>query len=178
MEWQVIQSYGFRNIVEDGKVTGFQFKVRNPYYRGIYLSQILTGYATVDGEDISRDNIQWQFLGDTFTWQEMLEDRRTHWDKTKCATILVKKPGGLKQGWHDLRYSFSCTKSYMPPMMNNANAAMQPDPDPERSKTSSFKNEFGTTHHYRRLLIVQLSKQIHYGLKYNSSCSIRPLKDG
>ena len=154
MEWQVIQSYGFRNIVEDGKVTGFQFKVRNPYYRGIYLSQILTGYATVDGEDISRDNIQWQFLGDTYTWEEMLEERQTHCDKKQCATILVKKPGGLKQGWHDLRYSFSCTKSYMPPMMNNANAAMQPDRNPEQSIESGHKNEFGATHHYRRLLIV------------------------
>ena len=154
MEWQVIQSYGFRNTVEDGKVTGFQFKVRNPYYRGVYFSQILTGYCTIDGEDIQRDNIQWQIAGETYTWQEMMEDRWTNWDKLQCATILVKKPGGLKQGWHDLRYSFSSTKSYMPPMMNNANAAMQPDRNPEQSKESGYKNEFGATHHYRRLLIV------------------------
>ena len=56
MEKKVIQTVGFRNVIEDGKVIGFQFKVRNPYYRGVYLSQIQAGYATVDGEDIGRDD--------------------------------------------------------------------------------------------------------------------------
>ncbi|MDE7068387.1 MAG: hypothetical protein K2O83_12165, partial [Schaedlerella arabinosiphila] len=40
MEKEVIQSVGFRNIEENGKITGFQFKVRLPYYRGIFLSQL------------------------------------------------------------------------------------------------------------------------------------------
>ena len=40
MEKQVIQSVGFRNIYEDGKAVGFQLKIRLPYYRGVFLSQI------------------------------------------------------------------------------------------------------------------------------------------
>ena len=57
MEKQVIQSVGFRNIKdEDGNVTGFQFKVRLPYYRGIFLSQIRPGTLYVDGEKIERMN--------------------------------------------------------------------------------------------------------------------------
>ena len=53
MEKQVIQSVGFRNIKdEDGNVTGFQFKVRLPYYRGIFLSQIRPGTLYVDGEKV------------------------------------------------------------------------------------------------------------------------------
>ena len=36
MEREIIQSVGFRNLVEDGVVTGFQFKVRLPYYRGVF----------------------------------------------------------------------------------------------------------------------------------------------
>lgn len=31
MEKQVIQSVGFRNIKEEGAVTGFQFKIRFPF---------------------------------------------------------------------------------------------------------------------------------------------------
>ena len=50
MEKQVIQSVGFRNIKDDsGNVTGFQFKVRLPYYRGIFLSQIRPGTLYIDG---------------------------------------------------------------------------------------------------------------------------------
>ena len=40
IEREVIQSVGFRNVKEDGKITGFQFRVRIPYYRGIYLWKI------------------------------------------------------------------------------------------------------------------------------------------
>ena len=50
MEKQVIQSVGFRNTVENGEITGFQFKIRLPYYRGIFLSQIRPGTLFVDGE--------------------------------------------------------------------------------------------------------------------------------
>ena len=156
MEREVIQSVGFKNVVEDGKVIGFQFKVRNPYYRGVYLSQILTGYATVDGEDISRDDIVWKFAGETYTWQQMKAARQIHWNLLECAYIICKKPGGLKQGFHDVRYSFTSTKSYMPPSMNSANAALQPDSNPERSKAADLdeNNGFGGTHHYRRMIIV------------------------
>ena len=155
MQKTVIQTYGFRNVVEDGKVVGFQFKVRNPYYRGVYLSQILAGYCTVDGEDIGRDNIFWKVGGDrVYSWQQMKEARQTHWNLLQCATIIVKKPGGLKQGFHDLRYSFTSTKSYLPPAMNSSNAALQPDSDPERSKATALSSEMGATHHYRRLIIV------------------------
>jgi hypothetical protein len=149
MEKTVIQSVGFRNVVEDGKVIGFQFKVRNPYYRGVYLSQVQTGYATIDGEDIGRDDIMWRVGGITYTWQDMLTCRNVHWNPLQLATIIVKKPGGLKQGFHDLRYSFTSTKSYMPPMMN-VNNALRPD----TTGGSGTFSEFGATHHYRRLIIV------------------------
>ena len=56
MEKQVIQSVGFRNIRENGQVTGFQFKIRLPYYRGIFLSQIMPGTLYVDGEKIGKEN--------------------------------------------------------------------------------------------------------------------------
>ena len=35
MDKQVIQSVGFRNIEENGEITGFQLKIRLPYYRGV-----------------------------------------------------------------------------------------------------------------------------------------------
>ena len=40
MEKQVIQSVGFRNIEENGEITGFQLKIRLPYYRGASTGRI------------------------------------------------------------------------------------------------------------------------------------------
>ena len=49
MDKQVIQSVGFRNIEENGEIVGFQLKIRLPYYRGVYLSQIRPGHLIGDG---------------------------------------------------------------------------------------------------------------------------------
>ena len=93
MEKQVIQSVGFRNIKdENGNVTGFQFKVRLPYYRGIFLSQIRPGTLFIDGEKIEKDDIVWNIKGEDFTNEEMRTDFQTHWAVTCPAVLKVKKP--------------------------------------------------------------------------------------
>ena len=107
MEKQVIQSVGFRNTKdEEGNATGFQFKVRLPYYRGIFLSQIRPGTLFVDGEKIEKENIVWNINGEDFTNEEMAADFQTHWSVTTPAVLKVKKEGGLAQGYHDLKYGF------------------------------------------------------------------------
>ena len=98
MEKQVIQSVGFRNIVENGEVTG------------------------------------------------MRKECTHHWHPMEPATLIVKKPGGLKQGFHDLTYGFCCTHSYMPPFME----ALE---DPDKPAVIYFR-EFGQNTNSRRLLIV------------------------
>jgi len=146
MEKQVIQSVGFRNISEGGKVTGFQVKIRLPYYRGVFLSQVKVGSIVVDGEEITKDHILWRLNGSDYTWQEMLKAGNVHWNPLELVTLVVDKPGGLAQGYHDLKYSYACTHSYMPPMMEDL---MQPD-KPE----TVYLVEFGHTHNTRRLIIV------------------------
>ena len=123
MEREVIQSVGFRNIVENGEVTGFQLKIRLPYYRGVFLSQLRPGTLTVDGVDF-----------------------KTHWNPTETAVLKVKKAGGLSQGYHDLKYGYCFTSSYMPPVMQ---AALDPD-----KESFVFMPEFGHHVNERRLIIV------------------------
>jgi hypothetical protein len=147
MEKQVIQSVGFRNTKDkDGNITGFQFKVRLPYYRGIFLSQIRPGTLFVDGEKIDKENITWQINGEVFTNEEMASDFQTHWSVTKPAVLKVKYPGGLAQGYHDLKYGFCFTSSYMPPIIQ---AHLDPD-----AESMVFMPEFGHHVNERRLLIV------------------------
>ena len=146
MEREVIQSTGFRNITENGRVTGFQFKIRLPYYRGVFLSQLRPGTLFVDGERIEKEEITWCIHGEEYTLEQMREDFHTHWEPAVPAVLRVKKPGGLSQGYHDLKYGFCFTSSYMPPMMQNAL-----DPDRE---LFVFLPEFGKHVNERRLLIV------------------------
>ena len=117
MEKQVIQSVGFRNITENGEITGFQLKIRLPYYRGVYLSQIKPGHLIVDGESFGEDEILWRVNGEDYTYAELRKNCKEHWHPMEPATLIVKKPGGLSQGFHDITYGFCCTHSYMPPFM-------------------------------------------------------------
>lgn len=146
MEKQVIQSVGFRNLVEDGTCRGFQFKVRLPYYRGIFLSQIRPGTLLIDGERIGREKITWTINGQEYTNEEMAEDWHTHWTPTDLAVLKVSYPGGLSQGYHHIRYGYCFTSSYMPPILQNTL-----DPD---SESFVFMPEFGHHVNERTLLIV------------------------
>ena len=146
MEREVIQSVGFRNTMKDGTVTGFQFKIRLPYYRGVFLSQIRPGTLYVDGEAFLKEDVIWNIKGEDFTWEEMAKDFKTHWDVTCPAVLKVKKPGGLPQGVHDLKYGFCYTSSYMPPVIQD-----HLDPDAE---SFIFMPEFGHHVNERQLIIV------------------------
>ncbi len=146
MEKQVIQSVGFRNSKENGEVTGFQLKVRLPYYRGIFLSQIRPGTLYVDGEKFEKEDIVWNIKGEDYTYEEMKTDFQTHWAVTEPAVLKVKKKGGLSQGYHDVTYGFCFTSSYMPPALQNSL-----DPDTE---SFVFLPEFGKHVNKRRMLIV------------------------
>lgn len=146
MEKEVIQSVGFRNIKENGKITGFQFKVRLPYYRGIFLSQLRPGTLYIDGEKFEKEEIVWNIKGEDYTLEEMKTDFQTHWAVTEPAVLKVKKEGGLAQGFHDITYGFCFTSSYMPPIIQDH---LDPDEEP-----FVFMPGFGHHVNKRRLIIV------------------------
>ena len=100
----------------------------------------------VDGEKIEKEDIVWNIKGEDFTNEEMAADFQTHWAVTTPAVLKVKKPGGLAQGYHDLKYGFCFTSSYMPPIIQS-----NLDPDQE---SMIFMPEFGHHVNERRLLIV------------------------
>lgn len=146
LEREVIQSIGFRNIKENGEVVGFQFKVRLPYYRGIFLSQLRPGTLYVDDMRFEKEELVWNINGKDHTYEEMKSDMETHWSVAEPAIIKVKLKDGLKQGFHDLTLGFCFTSSYMPPIMQDA---MDPDKENE-----IFMPEFGHHVNKRRLIIV------------------------
>lgn len=146
LEKEVIQSVGFRNIKENSVITGFQFRVRLPYYRGIFLSQLRPGTLTVDEKVFGREEIIWNISGTDYSYEEMKSNMDIHWAVDEPATLKVVSKGGLGQGFHDLTYGFCYTSSYMPPIMQQ-----ELDPDKEHA---FYMPEFGRHVNKRRLLIV------------------------
>lgn len=110
----VLMTRGFKNLVEAGKVTGYQVNMRIPYYRGIYLSAVDYLKLTVDGRDIARDELRIMVNGKSFTMPEMEEAGDTRWFYGHPATLMVTKPGGLMPGIHSIQVGITIRKSYFP----------------------------------------------------------------
>ena len=114
LEKDCIQTRGFRNTYQDGHPDGFQLKIRSLYYRGLWLSQIRSMFLIVDEEVYSKDQINWQIDGRVYTLDEMLGEGDVHWGVTRPAVLLVKKPGGLQNGTHHVKFGFLFSSSYLP----------------------------------------------------------------
>lgn len=118
LEIHPIQYRGFHNICgKDGTITGFEFRLRSTYYRGLWLSQIRPGRVIVDGEEILIDSgrITWCIGGMEYTPAQMSALDQVFWPVTECAVIRVKMPGGLSQGYHEIAIRSGYSVSYMPP---------------------------------------------------------------
>jgi len=118
LERECIQSRGFRNVWNQGKITGFQFNIRSLYYRGLWLSQLRPATIKVDGETFSGEQITWTINGVTYKQEEMLTLGDVHWGLLEVATLIVAKEGGLEPGAHDIELTYQYSSSYFPPAMD------------------------------------------------------------
>lgn len=97
-EKYVICSEGFGDVHnEDGRVVGFQVKIRLPYYRGVRLSMIDNLTVKVEGKEYSRDQLRFTISEGTFTLDEMTTMTDTYWDFGEKATITVLEENGFSR---------------------------------------------------------------------------------
>ena len=115
LDFPIIQGRGFRNVVEDGRVTGFSFQLRNPNYRGGAASMLDGIEVVVDGERIPDHVPLWTLQGRTLTLDELRASTDVRWQLDEPATITVPKPGGLSVGVHQLEVTVYLRRSYFPP---------------------------------------------------------------
>lgn len=115
LERDLIQSAGFRNVTEGGRVTGFQFRLRMPSYRGMSAS-LIDGVAVRVGGlvDVEPDVPLWSFGGRTFTLQQLWDSDGVRWPLEEAAVVTVPFDGGLPQGVHDLTVELRLRMSYIP----------------------------------------------------------------
>lgn len=104
-----------KNVVEDGKVIGFEMQTHITYYRAIPLSMINFLKVSVDGEEVptedirfTPDNIDW------FTQKEMETVGTIKWEYGVPATVRVLKDDGLSKGEHQVKLTVCTRTAYIP----------------------------------------------------------------
>lgn len=113
-EKYLICTRDFRNVIENGKIAGFQVKVKIPYYRGIAVSLIEKLGLSVDGENFGRDRIKFTIGNRTMTMDEVDKAVDVRWPFDQTATLTVSKEGGLSTGMHTVKFDITIRKSYWP----------------------------------------------------------------
>jgi len=93
---------------------GFAVLARLPYYRGLGLSMVEDIGVTVDGEKVARENIRFSVRGRSWTLAEMETEYGDRWNFGDKARVIVKRPGGLKGGEHDVEVAVRMRISYLP----------------------------------------------------------------
>src|SRR3954464_8028919 len=105
LEPDLIQMQGFKNIVQDGRASGFQIRARCPYYRGIWASLIERIEVTVDGESFPAESTHLDLGGTRFKPGTEPDDPDLRWAFEDPAVLTVDKPGGLELGLHEVQVS-------------------------------------------------------------------------
>jgi sugar phosphate isomerase/epimerase len=114
LEKELIQASGFRNVRSGGEVTGFQFRVRMPSYRGMAASLIDGIGVTVGSLEFPATAPLWTFGGATYTLAELWESDDVRWQLDEAAVVTVPHPGGLPEGIHEVSIELRLRMSYIP----------------------------------------------------------------
>ena len=103
-----------KNIVENGKITGFKFGARLPYYRGIALSLVEDIVVKVDGEEVPKESIKFSAHGNTYILAQMETETEDRWNMGEVADIIVEKEDGLPAGEHKIFMLLNMRIAYLP----------------------------------------------------------------
>ncbi|KQT75332.1 MULTISPECIES: C-glycoside deglycosidase beta subunit domain-containing protein [unclassified Microbacterium] len=115
LERDLIQSVGFRNVREGDEITGFQFRVRMPSYRGMAASLIDGIGVSIPGlVDVASEVPLWTLQGRQYTLAELWDGDGVRWPLEDAAIITVPLPGGLPDGVHELSIDLRLRASYIP----------------------------------------------------------------
>jgi hypothetical protein len=110
----LIEGSIFKNVEEAGKVTGFQYGARLPYYRGVVLSLVGEMQLSVDGERVPPEQMTVTIGGKTYPLSQLEDEPVAKWEFGEVGIVTVKKPGGLAPGEHKFEVRQHMKISYVP----------------------------------------------------------------
>jgi hypothetical protein len=110
----LIEGSILKNVEEGGKVTGFQYGARLPYYRGVVLSLVGELQLTVDSERVPSEQMTVTIGGKTYPYSQLEDEPVAKWEFGEVGIVTVRKPGGLKPGDHKFSVRQHMKISYVP----------------------------------------------------------------
>ncbi|MCL7749758.1 C-glycoside deglycosidase beta subunit domain-containing protein [Halalkalibacter alkaliphilus] len=113
-ERYIVCEDGFRNVVKDGQIEGFELKLRIPYYRGIALSLINSIDLEIDGVSFPHEDMVFTVETGSFPYHEMSTVINNRWELGEKAVLFLKKQGGLNPGKHKVKVIINLRISYLP----------------------------------------------------------------
>lgn len=105
----------FKNVEQNGKVTGFQVGARLPYYRGVVLSILGPTDLRVDGEHFEPEDVTVTVHGNTYELAELQDQVEDRWEFGEVGILTVNKPGGLPPGQHEVELDQHLMITYVLP---------------------------------------------------------------
>ena len=109
LEAPMIQTRGFRN-----RDSGFQLRLRLPYYRGLWASLLEGADVTVDGRRFPAQDIRWTIDGAEYSLDELRSSPTARWQVDVPATLSVPCGEPLALGIHDVSVDLALRMSYIP----------------------------------------------------------------
>lgn len=113
-EKYLIETQGAKNVVEAGKVVGFEFRMRLSYYRGIVLAILADLRVSIGGEPVAREAIRLVVDGRVFTLDEAGREETVRWELDRAIGVRVMRDGGLPEGQHDIAIEQEIKPAYIP----------------------------------------------------------------
>ena len=103
------------NVVEDGKVIGYEMETNITYYRGIPMSMIEYIKVAADGEEVPSEDIRISLdKEDWFTLKEAETVTTYKWEYGEPLFVRVLKEGGLSKGTHKVKLTVATRTAYIP----------------------------------------------------------------
>jgi hypothetical protein len=113
-EKYMIVDHDLKNVVEDGKISGFQFGARLPYYRGVCLSMVEEIEVSLDGKVLPQDKVLITVNGNTYDLWQRENETDDRWEMGEVAALTVLKDGGIPAGTHQLGLKINIRIGYLP----------------------------------------------------------------
>lgn len=111
----VFKENTFANVVEDGKVIGYEMETNITYYRGIPMSMIEYIKVAADGEEVPTGDIRISLdKEDWFTLKEAETVTTYKWEYGEPLYVRVLKEGGLAKGIHKVKLTVATRTAYIP----------------------------------------------------------------
>lgn len=111
----VFKENSCKNVVENGKITGYEMETNITYYRGIPLSMVEYIRVWTDGDEASAEDIRISLdREDWFTLKEAETVTSYKWEYGEPLYIRVKKEGGLPSGSHKVKLMVATRTAYIP----------------------------------------------------------------